>query len=268
MIPNLDFLFPLALGTWGAVAGAAVSVVGGMIAKNNGPKAPGAAQYTPVDPQAEAKKAIAGDIANQGDVEQLLTRANRYTQGQANDLMEQAVPGYGKLSETLMGRAQEMANNPYGVPKDVEANLTRLAAEHGVARGTRGQTNQYSLLRDLGVNELQYGETNMRDSLNALTTLTGIAPRVSAASPLSFFITPSQQMQATTNNNTQQQQVAQGDANARAAAANYANDSMWSGILKGAGMLATKDWSGKDTSKTGGSTVSPALADTVSTMDW
>jgi hypothetical protein len=253
--------------SWGAIAGAAVSVVGGMVAKNNGPKAPGAAQYNPVDPQAEARKAIQGDLANQDDIEQLLTRANRYTQGQANDLMEQAVPGYGKLSQTLMGRAQEQADNPYGVPKDVEANLTRIAAERGVSRGTRGQTNQFSLLRDLGVNELQYGQTNMRDSLNALTTLTGIAPRVSAASPLSFYITPSQQMAATTTNNQTQQQINQGSLNAGAAAANYANDSMWSGILKGAGLLASQDWTGKAAGANAAGDAGAAAGATISNPD-
>lgn len=238
---------------WYNLGVAAISVVGGIVQSNNGKKAPAASPYTPVDPQAEQQKAIAGNIANQGDIEQLLTRTNKYTQGQANDLMEQAVPGYGELSKTLMGRAQTMADNPYSVPQDVQDNLTRLASEHGVSRGTRGQTNQFSLLRDLGVNQLQYGQQNLRDSLGALQTLSGVAPKVSAASPLSFFLTPAQSIAATTNNNTQGQAIQQGANNAGAAAANYNNDTLWSGIMKGAGQLSSVDWSGTpSTSNNGG----------------
>lgn len=229
---------------WAAAVGAVIA--GGVSAAyaNNGRKAPGTADYTPVDPQEEQRKAIAGNLANQDDIEQLLTRANKYTQGQASDMMEMAVPGYGKLSAALTDQAMKRAQNPYDVPPEVEANLTRIASERGVSRGTRGQTNQFSLLRDLGVNQLQYGQQNLRDSLGALQTISGVAPKVSAASPLSFYLTPQQAISATTNNNQNQQAIAQGGLNAGAAAANYNNDSLWSGIMKGAGMLATADWSG------------------------
>jgi len=232
--------------SWGAIAGAAVSVVGGMVASNNGKKAPGTAAYTPIDPQLAQSQAIAGNIANQDDIEQLLTRANRYTQGQANDLMEQAVPGYGQLSATLMSRAQQDAANPYDVPQEVQDNLTRIASERGVSRGTRGQTNQFSLIRDLGVNQLNYGQSKMQSALGALQTLTGVAPRVSAASPLSFFLTPAQSLSAQSTNNQTQQSIAQGGLNAGAAAANYNNDTLWNGILKGAGMLTQGgiNWAG------------------------
>lgn len=235
--------------SWVAVGTAAVSVVGGVVQANNSKKgAPPAVPYQNVDPQAEQKKAVAGNIANQGDIEQMLTRTNKYTQGQANDLMEQAVPGYGELSKSLMGRAKSLADNPYDVPPEVEANLTRLAAEHGVSRGTRGQTNQFSLLRDLGVNQLQYGQQNLRDSLGALTSLTGMAPRVSPASPLSFFLTPAQAISATTNNNTQNQAISQGAVNAQTSVNNYNREMMWDAIMKGVGTATSlaggMDWSG------------------------
>lgn len=239
--------------SWGAIASAAISVVGGMVAKNNGPKAAGAVPYDPVNPQASARAAILGNMNNEGDIEQLLARANNFQQGQANDLMEKAVPGYGRLSQTLMARAQSQADNPYAVPKDVQDNLTRLAAEKGISRGTRGQTNQYSLLRDLGVNELQFGQDNLKNSLGALTTLTGMAPRVSPASPASLWLTPAQELAATTDNNTKAQVIGQGAANAGAAASNASNQAMWDAIMKGAGTAVSGiNWTGSADPGTGG----------------
>lgn len=234
--------------SWGYIAGAAISVVGGMVAKNNGPSAPGVAQYTPVDPQAEQNRAIAGNLANLPNIEELLSKADRYTQGQALALMEQAIPGYSRLSQSLMSRAQTQADHPYDVPQDVQDNLTRISAERGISRGTRGQTNQYSLLRDLGINEVQFGQDQLKSSLGALTTLTGIAPRVSPTSPLSMFLTPAQAISTTTNNNTTQQAITQGGLNANTAANNFANQAQWDAIMKAAGIAVSGiDWTGRRT---------------------
>lgn len=224
--------------SWAAVAGAAVSVVGGLVAKNNGPKAAGAVQYQNVDPQAEQTKALQGNLDNAGTIEQLLSRTDKYSQNQASQLMESALPGYGKLSQTLLGQFQKQATNPYDVPQDVQDNLTRIAAERGIQRGTAGQTNQYSLLRDLGVNQLQYGQTQLASAMQGLTQLSGISPRVSPASPLSFYLTPQQAISATTNNNTQNQAINQGAANSNATMNNFANQNMWDSILKGVGTAA------------------------------
>jgi hypothetical protein len=219
--------------SWAAVAIGGSSIIGGVLASNK--KAPQVAPAVPVDLQAEQSKAIKGNLANQDQIEQLLSRSDAYSQGQASKLMEQALPGYSKLSQTLLGRYQQQAQDPYSVPKDVQDNLTRIAAERGINRGTAGQTNQYSLLRDLGVNELQYGQSNLQGALAGLTSLTGMAPRVSPASPLSFYVTPGMAAQTAQSNNMNQQNVAQGAYNAQAAAGNANSQSMWDGILKGVG---------------------------------
>ncbi len=208
------------------------SIAGGLLSKKSAPQV---AAATPVDLQAEQTKALQGNLANQSQIEALLARSDTYSQKQASQLMEQALPGYSKLSQTLLGRYQQQAENPYDVPKDVQDNLTRIAAEHGVSRGTRGQTNQYSLLRDLGVNELQYGQSNLQGALAGLTSLTGISPRVSPASPLSFYVTPQQSAQVAAGNNQNQQNTQQAGYNATTAANNFNNQSMWDGILKGVG---------------------------------
>lgn len=224
-----------AFGPWGAVIGGAVGLAGGLLSKK---KAPTVAPYIPVNAQNEQKNAIQGNIAAEDDIETLLSRSNRYTQNEANDLMEMAIPGYSKLRGTLLSQAQKRAENPYDVPQEVTDNLTRIASERGISRGTRGQTNQFSLLRDLGVNQLNYGNNNLSSALGALTSLSGIAPRVSPASPLSFYISPGQQIQNATQNSQGAQTTAQGGYNATAAADNYNSQNMWDSILKGVGTFA------------------------------
>ncbi len=219
--------------SWAAVAIGGASLIGGVLSSNK--KAPQVAPAVPVDLQEEQSKAIKGNLANQDQIEQLLSRSDAYSQGQASKLMEQALPGYSKLSQTLLGRYQQQAQDPYSVPKDVQDNLTRIAAERGINRGTAGQTNQYSLLRDLGVNELQYGQSNLQGALAGLTSLTGMAPRVSPASPLSFYVTPGQNAQVAAGNNQNAQNTAQAGYNATTAAGNANSQSMWDGILKGVG---------------------------------
>ena len=110
--------------TWAAVAVGAGSLIAGVVTR---PKAPKAAPYKTLDPQEEQRKALEGNLANQDDIEQLLSRGNKFNQGQANDLMEQAAPGYSKLAGKFMSTADGLLTNPYQLPDEVASNLTRLA---------------------------------------------------------------------------------------------------------------------------------------------
>lgn len=225
-----DYISALGLSTWGYVAVGVGTAVGGYLSK---PKAPKAAELKQVDPQAEQKKALQGNLASQGDIEQLLSRANTFTQDQANSLMERAVPGYAKIAQKFMSQADGMLTDPYSVPKDVTDNLTRLAAERGINTGVRGQAGDFSLARDFGINSLQYGQARLSQAQSILQTIAGLAPRVNPMSPMSFYITPAQQMTNTTQNNTGQFNAQQSQNNANAAASN-ANASMWGNLVAGA----------------------------------
>ena len=137
------FFAPFTLQTWGGIGGAALGIVGNAVVANN-TKKPQTAEYKPVDLQAEQNKAIQGNLANESSVENLLKQSNTFAQQQANSLMEQAVPGYSKFAASLLKTGQQALDNPYAVPQEVQDNLTRIAAERGVTRGTRGQFNSYS----------------------------------------------------------------------------------------------------------------------------
>lgn len=250
---------------WGAaiVAASAIgtTVYSSQQQKKAAGKVPGVAAA--IDPQTEQYNAIQGNLANQADIEQLVGNTNKFQQGQANSLMEQSMPGYGALSKKLTGLATNLADHPYDVPKDVQDNLQRLAAEKGISTGRTGQAGQFSLLRDLGVNQLQYGQTQIGQAQGLTGLLASIAPKVNPMSPMSMYISPQQQIN-TTEGNTDR---TQGGLNANSAAAQYqaaANANMWGniggaigglatnpGVAGGVGSLFKPNPSGMDTSKNG-----------------
>lgn len=227
--------------SWVAIGSAAVTVVGGLVSSNQAKKSAGkVTPYENVNLQQEQQNALQGNLGAQGSIEDLLTRANTFQQGQASSLAEQAMPGYGDLSRSLTQRAQTMADNPYDVPQEVTKNLERLAAERGISAGTRGQFNDFSLLRDFGVNSLQYGQTNIQGAQSITGLLASIAPKVNPMSPLSFYVTPQQNAATTTENNTNNQAIAQAGANNMARVQTQANTDLWSNLsqLAGAGLAA------------------------------
>lgn len=234
--------------TWWAVGTAVVGAVGSYTSSQKAKKAAGkTAAYENVDLQQQQRDALAGNISSQSSIEQLLERANSFQQDQAISLTDKAMPGYSDLAKSLTSRAQGMTDNPYDVPKEVEDNLARIAAERGISAGTRGQFNDFSLLRDFGVNSLTYGRENINQAQSITSMLAGIAPRVNPMSPLSFYVTPQQNAANTTNNNQTNQAIQQGSINASAAANNAANANTWSSLTQIAGAYA-----GSQTGKTSG----------------
>jgi hypothetical protein len=208
-----------------AIISAASAIGSGLAGKQKAPK-----QVDPINVQDEQKKAIAGNLDASGDIESLLSRANSFSQDQATGLMEKSVPGWSKLSQKMMGLAGDAADDPFGVPKDVQDNITRLAAERGVSTGVKGQAGEFSLLRDFGVNSLEYGNARIGQAQSILQTIVGLSPRVNPASPLSFYVTPGQQIDAATGNNDVKQQ----GYNAQAKARND-NATMWAEIIGNVG---------------------------------
>lgn len=202
-----------------------------------------------IDLAKEQQKALEGNLAAETDIEKLLAKGNAFNQDQAISLLEKAMPGYGKLSSKLTDTADQLLTNPYDVPKDVQANLQRIAAERGVSRGTRGQFNEFSLLRDLGVNALDYGQSRINQAQGITSLLGSLAPKVNPMSPLSFYTTPGQQAQYTQINNQNRQEIAQAGANEATNVSNFNNQNAWNAL--GLLSLAMKNGKVQDTSKGG-----------------
>lgn len=200
-------------------------------------------RVAPVDLQEEQTKAIEGNIANQAKIESLVSSTNAFNQSQATSMMEQAIPGFSALQSKLMATTNDLLTNPYDLPKDVQTNLERLAAERGVSAGTRGTFNEFSLLRDLGVNSLQYGQSRINQAGGLAGIISSIAPKANVMSPLSFYNTPQQYIQNQQMNNANDQAVRQGAINANLAAANYQNAGIANAITGLAGVAGSVNWS-------------------------
>lgn len=237
-------LFAFWLGgwfTWGMIGSAVVTGAASYLSR---PKAPKTVDYDPVNLQAEQRKALEGNLGSQSSIEALINRGNAFATDQAIGIAEKTMPGFGELQKSLTSRAQGLADNPYDVPEEVQKNLERIAAEKGISAGTRGQFNDFSLLRDLGVNQLEYGRANLSQAQQITGLLSSIAPKVNPMSPLSFYVTPGQSTAVTTENNQQRQAIRQGGANAEAAADNSARADLWGSLTKIAGLYMNSDGDG------------------------
>jgi hypothetical protein len=226
-------------GPWGTVIGGVVGGAAGYFSGGGDKKAPATIPYQPVDLQQEQSKAIAGNAAAATSIDDLLAQSNAFQQKQASQLMDQALPGYSKFASNLMGSASKLAADPYAVPQSVVDQLTQYAAEHNISQGTGASSgfSQSNLLRSLGVNALQYGQSNMTTAMNALSVLTGTAPRTSPMSPLSFMVTPGQQIQNQQLTNQTQAGISQAGANANTAAGNYNSQNLWDNLTSSMAML-------------------------------
>lgn len=208
---------------WVSLGAAAVGAAGSIYsASQNKAKAPATVPYQNIDPTAVQNAAISGDQASLGAATSLAGSTNTSAAQQSLAARNITQPGYSALAGNLSTDANNLAANPYQVPQSVVDQLSQYAAENNIGEGTGNASgfSQDNLLRSLGVNQLQYGQTNLGLATSALSTLSGTAPNISPTSPLSFLLTPSQSLSAQTNNATQNQAIGQGAANASAAAAN------------------------------------------------
>lgn len=216
-------------GPEGTIIGGVIGGAAGLLSGGGKQNAPATVPYTPVNLQQTQGQAIAGDQGASSSLDQLLAQSNQFQQGQATSLMNQALPGYSGFASNLSNTASSLAANPYAVPQSVTDQLSQYAAENNISEGT-GAASGFSssnLLRSLGVNALQYGQANLGSAMNALSVLSGTAPRTSPMSPMSFLVTPQQQAANQTLTNTQGQAIGQGGANAATAAQNYNSSNLW-----------------------------------------
>lgn len=223
-----------AFGPWGAVIGGGVGLLSSFFNKQKSPKGVSLPPYEKVDLDSETRRALKTNLQSQSSIEALLEKANTFNQEQALSLTEQAMPGFGNLSKKFLQTADDMISDPYALPDDVPKNLGRIAAERGISNGGRGQFSQFSLLRDLGVNMLDYGGRRIGQAQSLLSMIGSLSPRVSPLSPLSFYVTPQQAASVAATNSagaagiaSGNQGVQQGVENAGVAAANWNRNNMW-----------------------------------------
>lgn len=216
-----------------AAAGLVVSAGSALMAPKA--KSGGAVGYQNVDPTAVQKSTIQGDMDTFGDASTLASRTGTSMAHDAVNLRNVTQPGYSALAEALSKHATDMAKDPYAIPQSVTDQLSQYAAENNIGEGT-GASSGFSgsnMLRSLGINALQYGQSNMAAATSALSILSGTAPNVSPVSPLSFMLSPKDALSTTTNNNTENQAISQGAANSAAAAGNANSANLFDTVSSG-----------------------------------
>lgn len=209
-----------AFGPWGAVIGGVVGAAGGLLG-SKGASAPQMAQYQPVDPAAVQRQALSGNLQNFNQATQLASQTNQFNQQQASSLLEQAMPGFKATQQKMLAQVNEDLANQNTLPADVQQQIARFAAEKGVTRGTSGNFNGFSLVKDFGFNLTDWKNASRARALNTLSTVYGMAPRINPMSPMAMMVDPNTAIGVQTQNNQMAYNVAQSGYNAQAFAANY-----------------------------------------------
>ena len=224
-----------AFGPWGAAIGGVVGGIGGLLA--GGQKAAPVAEFKPVDVQAEQQKALAGNLANFGQATTLSSKANSFNQSESTRLLEKALPGIGAIQQRLLAQVNADLNGGNNLPPELQQQIARQAAEKGVTRGTAGNFQAFSALKDFGFNLVDWQNASRARAMNTLSTVYGMAPRVNIMSPMSSMVDPNTAIGAAGQNNQGQQNTTQAGYNAQTAASNYKRDQI-SGLFQSVGTLA------------------------------
>ena len=220
---------------WGTAIGAVVGGIGGLLA--GGQKAAPVAEFKPVDVQAEQQKALAGNLANFGQATTLSSKANSFNQSESTRLLEKALPGIGAIQQRLLAQVNSDLNGGNNLPPELQQQIARQAAEKGVTRGTSGNFQAFSALKDFGFNLVDWQNASRARAMNTLSTVYGMAPRVNIMSPMSSMVDPNTAIGVAGQNNQGQQNTTQAGYNSQTAASNY-NRSQLAGVLQSVGTLA------------------------------
>ncbi len=205
-----------------AIAGSSIigSVGGALLGRQ---KAPQQAAPPKIDVAQAAADAANANAQNFSKNAALSTKTNDFNQAEAIRLLDKAIPGFSAMQAKMMqGANQDMdASMSGGLNPAMTANLNRLAAEKGVSRGTSGNFNQFSAMRDFGVNMMDWQNANRARALSTMSSVFGQSARVSPMSPMSMFVSPSQTLEANRFNEEGRYNAQQGQFNAQSAASNY-----------------------------------------------
>lgn len=171
------------------------------------------------------------NLQNFGSAKRLSKMQNDFASSEGIRMLDKAIPGFSGLQSKLMSSIKSDLNSQDSLPTEVSDNIARLAAEKGISRGTSGNFNQFSLVRDFGFNLVDWKNAQRARALNTLSSVYGMAPRVNPMTPMATFVDPNSALQAQGANNANAQAAAQGGANSQTAASNY-NRSLWAGALQ------------------------------------
>lgn len=165
-------------------------IVGGLLQEK-----PDVPKFTPIDTTKEQAKAVAGNIANFGQISKLAGQANTFNQEELNKMLESAIPGYHSMVTSIGGRINDFLSGT--IPKDVMGNVERSSAYRSLSGGYGGSGMARNLVaRDLGLTSLQLIEKGIDAGSRWIATAKAntVAPQFDVSS---MFITPQQRIATT-----------------------------------------------------------------------
>jgi hypothetical protein len=195
----------------GSAIGSVVGTVGSAILGKQ--KAP--AYVPPASIGQIATDTTNANLQNFNANSKLAAETNQFDMNQAISLMNQAIPGFSQIQKNLISVANQDFSGQ--LPSNVLGQIQQQAAEQGVSSGASGGFTNNNLFRSLGISQLNWDQASQSMGLNALQSVFGSAPRISAMSPMSMFVTPQQAQ----NQSNYQTSALQSWQNAQTAAANY-----------------------------------------------
>ena len=170
----------------------AAVAVGGLLGALGAGKKPKVPKFVNVDPDAEQKSSIAGNMANFGGAEALADRTNAYSQDALMKALRQAVPGYDDMVSGSSSVIQEQLEGR--LDQGTQDQIARTAAARSLKGGFSGSGMARNMeLRDIGMTSYQATQQGLANSMNFLRNQAGIAmaPRMDITS---MFFTPQQRL--------------------------------------------------------------------------
>lgn len=189
---------------WGAFFAAIAKIGAAVLGKEKAPNLPA---YNEINVDNEAESAIRANLTNFQDITTLAKASNTFEQSEALRLEDMLAPGMQALREKYINSANTDIDNQYTLPKEMQQAITKFAAEKGVSRGTSGQFDQFSLVKDFGVSLMDWANASRVRGLQTIQSILGTAPRVNAMSPMSMFVTPAMALQTAISNAENQYQA-------------------------------------------------------------
>jgi hypothetical protein len=176
--------------------------------------------------------------ANMGILQGVSGSINSFNQTEATRLAEQATPGLSALNARLMSEANAALDSQNKLPQDVINQISQFAAERGISRGTAGQFEDLSLVRDFGLNLTSWRQSQQQQAASLSGQAVANSPRVNPMSPLQLAISPSQLLESQTQYNAGIEASNQAYLNTVANTQNYNANLAMQAILQIAGLNA------------------------------
>jgi hypothetical protein len=185
--------------SFGSGIGGIMGAVGGLIDILNAPSKPDVPVINRLELGSEAGKAIKSNLTNLSKSEELVGKANLFSEQQITDMLNRSIPGYSAMSgKAASNISSELSGE---IPQDVQDAIQNNAAAKALGGGFSGGGMHGNLVaRDLGLTSLDLTQKGL-NSFESWTKTAASLYEPSMMSVSSMFVTPEQMYKADNEQN-------------------------------------------------------------------